>query len=624
MCGIAGFNFGNESLIRSMNRCLTHRGPDSNSIYIEEKLSLGHARLSIIDLSNAGTQPMFYHTGDRKVGIVFNGEIYNYLEVKQRLTQLGYFFNTQSDTEVVLAAYIAWGEKCVNEFNGMWAFSLYDVNKQTLFCSRDRLGVKPFHYFLENKKFVFSSELKSILQHKDLKINRVENINGEAVELYFSLGYIPAPQTIYKNILKLPAGHNLIFDLAQSEIINIYQYYKIPLPAKNSNKEEILAEGKSIMRDAVKLRMRSDVPVGAFLSGGLDSSTVVGEMKHFTNADSLHTFSIGFEEKAYDESKYIFIVKDYFKTLHHHHIYKEEEFDSMWSFYSDLFDEPFGDYSSFPSYQVCKMASEHVTVVLSGDGGDEIFGGYPIYNRGYLSDRLQAIPGAARQLLYKAVSGARRFDKRLEKVSELLRLSLQPKNNFHSQMFNASRYKPESYVEFTVKGLSHTLEIAENDLAEALRIYDLLYNTLADNYLVKVDRTSMRNSIEVRSPFLDYRFIEYAQKIPVQYKVGYVKNKILMRELIKDIVPTEILTRDKMGFTPPINKWLYNSISPEIFVIYLGYLKELNGNLYYFYQNIMFSEERGYMHDFYMMKLVIFGKWFEHWILNIKTVSDNK
>lgn len=622
MCGINGFNFQSQPLAKKMNLTLGHRGPDGNSAYADKKVSLGHTRLSIIDLTDAGVQPMVYEKSGRKLIITFNGEIYNYQEIRAKLKTLGYLFHSHSDTEVVLAAYMEWGERCVHEFNGMWSFCIYDANQDILFCSRDRLGVKPFYYLFEKGKFIFSSEIKAILEHKELRINRVDNINPEAVELFFSLGYIPAPHTIYKNISKLPAGNNLIFDLNRSEIKAIYSYYTVPISAKINNKHELLSEGKYILHDAVKLRMRSDVPVGAFLSGGLDSSTVVGEMRHFTNPEKLHTFSIGFEEKAYDESKYIYLVKDYFKTIHHHHIYTEQEFDLMWSSYSNVFDEPFGDYSSFPSYQVCKMAREHVTVVLSGDGGDEIFGGYPIYNRAYLSDRLQAIPHAARELLYKAAKGARRINSRMEKVSELLRLSLQPKNHFHSQMFNASRYKPESYVAFTLKGLTHSLEIAEDDLAEALRIYDLLFNTLADNYLVKVDRTSMKNSVEVRSPFLDYRFVEYAQKIPVQYKVGFVKNKILMREMIKDIVPLEILNRDKMGFTPPIKRWLYNSISPLEFSTYSGYLKELNEPLYSFYQNLQVPGQSSYMKDFYMIKLSIFGKWFSTWILNNKTVLD--
>ena len=623
MCGISGFNFKSEELIRSMTCSLNHRGPDATSFHVQEDLSIGHNRLSIIDLSQAGSQPMFYRAKEREVCIVFNGEIYNYIEIKAKLGGLGYVFSTHTDTEVIMASYIEWGEECVNEFNGMWSFCLYDLAKGLLFCSRDRLGVKPFYYYYKDQQFIFSSELKAILKHESLSINRANNINKVAVELFFSLGYIPAPHTIYNNVCKLSAGCNLVFNLNTSSISFINAYYQVAPKRDSTNKEALLEEGKEILKDAVKLRMRSDVPVGAFLSGGLDSSAVVGEMRHFTQLENLHTFSIGFEDKLYDESNYINLVKDYFGTIHHHHIYSESDFSSTWNSYSDIFDEPFGDYSSFPSFKVCNMASDHVRVVLSGDGGDEIFGGYPVYNTGYILDKSRAIPEGIRNLLYRATSGLKKSNNRLTKVNETLRLSLLPKNEFHSGLFSDKRYKPQLYRDWSIENLGNALELCENNLSEALRVYDLLHNTLPDNYLVKVDRTSMANSIEVRSPFLDYRFVEYAQRIPAKLKVGFRQNKILMRELIKDIVPKEILTRNKMGFTPPINIWLYNAINEEQFKLYCSYLEDFSAELFSFYQQVLQNNKGGYMRDFYMVKLAIFGKWFERWIdgsnvLNLK------
>jgi asparagine synthase (glutamine-hydrolysing) len=619
MCGINGFNFNDFFLIEEMNAQLHHRGPDKKTSYLNERLSLGHARLSIIDLSDAGNQPMFYEYQGRKVGVVFNGELYNYLELRELLLARGYEFSTDSDTEVLLVSYLEWGEECLRYFNGMWSFCLFDVAKQQLFCSRDRLGVKPFYYFLAGDKFLFSSELKSLVSHKDLNINTLANIDKEAVELFFSLGYIPAPLTIYKSVKKLEAGHNLIYDLRTNRLTKHYSYFEITNLKKGSSTQDLLDEGREILTDSVKLRMRSDVPVGAFLSGGLDSSTVVGEMKNFTNAANLHTFSIGFEEKKYDESHYINLVKDFFQTRHHHHIYQEAEFKDMWSIISDVFDEPFADYSAFASYSVCKLASDHVTVVLSGDGGDEIFGGYPIYSYGYIFNRIQKLPLPIRQWLWrifkKGKSGSKSF-----KFAELLRMSFYNAGEFYSQQLKGERYKPDVFVEWTKEKLTYCLALAENDLAEALRIYDLLFNTLADNYLVKVDRTSMANSIEVRSPFLDYRFINYAQKIPRNLKVNASNNKILMRKIIKGIVPAEILTRSKMGFTPPIHTWLYNSISEEDFNIYLSYLGELNPGLFLFYQDLKLKGGDKNMKDFYMMKLAIFGRWIETWILKKEQV----
>lgn len=615
MCGINGFSFNDKTLIKSMNESLVHRGPDNLSEYVNEFVSLGHARLSIIDLSDAASQPMFYFHKGRNLCIVFNGEIYNYLEIKKKLVNKGYFFSTASDTEVIMAAYLEWGENLVFECNGMWAFCIYDLDKNELFCSRDRLGVKPFYYYQKDEIFIFSSELKGIIEHDYLNINNISNINQEAVELYFSMGYIPAPLSIYNNVFKMEAGSNIVYDLKLKRIRKKYKYYEVPVLQNRSLKNDLISEGKELMNNSVKIRMRSDVPVGAFLSGGLDSSAVVGEMRNYTDPKKLHTFSIGFEEKKYDESHYINLVKDHFGTVHHHRTYKEKDFNSTWSSYSDIFDEPFGDYSSFPSYTVSKMASKKVTVVLSGDGGDEIFGGYPIYNTGFLIEKLRKIPLFSRKLLSK-ITNTNNSNSRLGKVNEALHLSFAKRNEFYSKMFENSRYKPEIFKNWSSLKLKEALDLANNDLSEALRIYDLLTNTLPDNFLVKVDRSSMANSIEVRSPFLDYRFVEYSQRIPNELKVGYINNKILMRKILKGIVPNEIITRNKMGFTPPIYDWLYNSISEEEFNKYLSYLGDMNTELFDFYTNLFRYGKKDYMSNLYLIKLTIFGKWFEKWILN--------
>ena len=614
MCGINGFSFKDEVLIKSMNKSIAHRGPDGLSEHVDEYVSLGHARLSIIDLSDAARQPMFYSHNGRNLCIVFNGELYNYLELKKNLLNLGYFFSNASDTEVIMAAYLEWGENLVNEFNGMWAFCLYDIDKNELFCSRDRLGVKPFYYYKKDGVFVFSSELKGILKHDYLQINKISNINQEAIELYFSMGYIPAPFSIYNNVFKMEAGSNIVYDLKSKRIRKKYKYYTVPVLQNKCSKNELYQEGKELLNNSVKLRMRSDVPVGAFLSGGLDSSAVVGEMRNFTDLKKLHTFSIGFEEKKHDESHYINLVKDHFGTAHHHHIYNEDDFNDTLPLYANIFDEPFGDYSSFPSYTVSRMASKEVSVVLSGDGGDEIFGGYPIYNTGFLLEKIRKIPEFSRKLLLKITSN-NKSNTKLGKVNEALRLSFAEKKDFYSQMFQNSRYKPEVFKNWSSIKLKEALDLANNDLSEALRIYDLLTNTLPDNFLVKVDRSSMANSIEVRSPFLDYRFVEYSQRIPNELKVGYTNNKILMREIISGIVPKEIITRNKMGFTPPIHNWLYSSISDEEFNKYLHYLSDINTGLFDFYTNLFHFGNKDYMSNLYRIKLVIFGKWFEKWIL---------
>ena len=345
MCGISGFNFKNNSLIQHMNQQLIHRGPNGHYYYSDENVSIGHTRLSIIDLSTEANQPLNYSHNENRYSIVYNGEIYNYIELRERLIIIGHQFKTMSDTEVILASYNEWGEQCINYFNGMWSFCIYDHRKEILFISRDRLGVKPLYYYNQGEVFVFSSEIKSILIHKELEIDRLENINTNAVEMFFASGYIPAPLSIFKNVSKLQNGHNLVFDLKSKKIVKNYKYYSLPI-FNNSIflEKKLIEEGKYLLQDSVKLRMRSDVPVGAFLSGGLDSSAIVATVSKLSDINKFHTFSIGFDDKIYDESFYINIVKDHYKTIHHHYIYNEIDFNTFWPDYSKTFDEPFGVY----------------------------------------------------------------------------------------------------------------------------------------------------------------------------------------------------------------------------------------------------------------------------------------
>jgi asparagine synthase (glutamine-hydrolysing) len=615
MCGISGFNFANEALIQRMNQELIHRGPDGQSFYSDDNVSIGHTRLSIIDLSTEANQPLQYIHNEHRYSIVFNGEIYNYIELRDKLKLIGYQFRTMSDTEVILASYNEWGEQCIKYFNGMWSFCIYDYQNKTLFLSRDRLGVKPLYYYYQDDVFVFSSEIKAILVHKELEIDRFENINTNAVEMFFASGYIPAPLSIFKNISKLQNGHNLLFDLKSKKIIKNYKYYSFPVLNNSSSLEKkLIEEGKYLLQDSVKLRMRSDVPVGAFLSGGLDSSAIVATVSKLSNYNKFHTFSIGFDDKMYDESVYINMVKDHFKTNHNHYIYSEIDFNTFWPEYSKTFDEPFGDYSSFPTNKVSSMASKDVTVVLSGDGGDEIFGGYPIYNIGYLINNLRKLPISAISILSKISNSIKTFDHRLEKINELFKIALNPNQKFYSSSFSNNRYKPEFFQNFSESKLKEALKLSENNLSEALRIYDLTSNTLSDNYLVKVDRASMKNSIEVRSPFLDYRFIDFSQRIPSHLKVTTFNTKILMKKIIKDTVPKEIINRKKMGFTPPIQNWIYKDLNKSTIEYYLEVLEKLNSSLNLFYRENVIYNEPSYIVNSYFIKLLIFGKWFDYWI----------
>ncbi|CAB3290091.1 Asparagine synthetase (glutamine-hydrolyzing) [Methanocaldococcus lauensis] len=632
MCGINGIVRFSENVleeeIKKMNDTIRHRGPDDEGVCIfnteNYSIGLGHVRLAILDLSEKGHQPMGYNIENDKIIyrddelykadiiIVYNGEVYNYLELKER-----YNLETETgtDTEIILKLYNKLGYDCVKEFNGMWAFCIYDKRKNILFCSRDRLGVKPFYYYWDENEFVFSSELKGILSVK--KINKKENINKEAVELYFALGFIPSPYCIYKNTFKLEARQNLIFDLNKKEIKKYY-YWELPKYNPIYDKEKLIEEGKKLLYDAVKIRMRSDVPVGAFLSGGLDSSTVVGVMREFTDLKKLHTFSIGFEGK-YDETPYIKIVVDYFKTNHHHYYFKEEDFEKLIDKYSWIYDEPFGDYSGFPTYKVSEMAKQFVTVVLSGDGGDEIFGGYLNHVNGYRMDFIRKLPKILRILgsklpVKKNLNGI----VNLYLLKEAFRLSLINPEKFYAESIKEEAIRPEIYKKWTTEKMKYCLIKGDNKLGESMRIFDLLYNTLPDNFLVKVDRSSMANALEVRSPFLDYRFAEFSQKIPTEWKIDLFKTKKLMREIIKDILPEEIVNRGKQGFTPPLADWiLKEKYLNEIFEK-VEILKEIDYELYRFFKEKVFKNKEQSLYRNYLIRLFLFIKWWERWIDMVK------
>jgi len=608
MCGINGFNWDDKELTKQMNELIKHRGPDGKGTYTDDLVSLGHVRLAILDLSEKGKQPMGYEHNYKKVIIIHNGEVYNFLELRKVLEERGYKFKSNTDTEVILASYLEWGFDCVNKFNGMWAFCIYDLNKKILFCSRDRVGEKPFYYYFDGDKFIFSSELKGILKHKYLNLNTPKNISKDAVDLYFSLGFVPAPYSIYKNVFKLESRQNMVFNLEKKEIKRWY-YYEIPKYEPIYDKEELISEGKKILRDAVRLRMVADVPVGAFLSGGLDSSTVVGVMKEFTCNNGLHTFSIGFEE--YDETPYINTAKDYFKTKHHHYYFTEEHLGKLMKKYMYIYDEPFEDYAGLPTYKLSKSAKKRVSVVLTGDGGDEIFGGYESYVIGFRMDFIRKLPKFLR-VIGSNMPVRKNQNNYLFLLKEAFRLSLHNLKFFHAESFSGTGLRPKIYKDWTTEKLDYCLHKTRNKLGEASRLYDLLFYSIPDKFLVKSDRASMATALEIRTPFLDYRFIEFSQKIPTEWKIDFFKTKKLMREIIKDILPKEILYRDKQGFAPALQRPIlkkYESFLAE----YLGFLKNINPELYDFFQKKVFKENNE-IYNNYKIRLFLFGLWYEKWI----------
>lgn len=576
MCGITGFlHFDKErkvdgSVIKKMTDAITYRGPDGSGYFIHENLALGHRRLSIIDLST-GDQPMF--SDDRSIALIFNGEIYNYIELKEELIKAGYQFKTSSDTEVIITAYRHWGIECQNKFNGMWSFALWDDNKKQLFLSRDRIGEKPLHYSTHDNTLLFGSEIKSIFEYGVPRIP-----DTELTEIYLSLSFVPAPYTFFKNIKKLKAGHCLVVTAGQVKEIKYWDLPAIDEGNMLNDKEAIYKNFEMLFTDSLKIRMRSDAPFGAFLSGGLDSSTIVALMAEHSNYP-VQTFTIGFKEKEFDERHLAKLVADKFGTAHHEYLVEPESFDEALTKIIHHYDEPFGDSSAIPTGHVSKFAAaNNVKMVLTGDGGDELLSGYTTYQGEKFSEQYKKLPGWFRKAFPGFVSGistpfrgSLRY--KLNRVQDVCRLA---NMDFESRYLN----KVSSIDVETIKQMTKGQQVipVEDFLKEMMAdcnykdsFYKLMYMnlklTLPDDMLVKVDRMSMAYSLETRAPFLDYRLIEYMVNVDKKVKMqGYERKSILKKSLAKKL-PEPLLNASKKGFRVPLREWFKDE----------GFSVELNG-----------------------------------------------
>ena len=549
MCGIEGFNFSDKAAIRRMIRLQNHRGPDDSGVFVDNKISIGNNRLAIIDLSKKGRQPMSNEDGS--IWIVFNGEIYNFQPLREELEAQGHKFASDTDTEVLVHGYEEWGETFVKKLNGMWAFAIYDSRKNILYMSRDRFGKKPLYYYYKDGELIFASEIKAIMSHKTVD----RKINPAAVEFYIGLSWIPEPLTIYKNIFKLPKSSYCIFDLKKKKFTKIEKYYSIQnYSQKIQDKDTIIKTVRKLIDDSVKLRMIADVPVGSFLSGGLDSSTVTATMLNIIGKhEDLHTFSIGFEGN-YDESRYALSMAETLGTTHHHEYFGQKDFDRLMKNIYFYYDEPLADPSIYPTYKVSELARKFVTVSLSGDGADEMFGGYGHYVNYKRLNVLKKFPNAMK------IAGRIFFDKTYKATNS--KYAMKFLNDFNEVL--DSRHVPNQTS--TSMKMLQQMKSKKNDMLDRAFDFDINF-TLVDGYLVKVDRASMANSLEVRCPFLDYRIADFSQKIPSSYKVSLYGTKVIFREIISDRVPKIITSRKKkMGFTPPIIEWLnkdYKSVADE-------------------------------------------------------------
>jgi asparagine synthase (glutamine-hydrolysing) len=566
MCGISGFaGEGDLGALKRMNDAITHRGPDAEGLWRDERagVHLGHRRLSIVDIGG-GLQPMW--TPDGALGVIFNGEIYNHLDLRAELSALGHQFRTDhSDTEVLLHGYRAWGPGFVNRLNGMWAFVLYDRNQRRLFCSRDRFGKKPFYYSVRNGTFIFASELGALRKHPLAPTQ----VSPRSLKKYFAYGYIPAPSTILDGVQRLPGGHSLTFDLAtrQARVEKYWDFVIEPFESLPADPEAEWGERLvELVSSAVKRRLMSDVPLGFFLSGGIDSSSVAALATRHMDRARMNTFSIGFEEASFDESRYANQVASQLGTRHHPDVLSLEKARSLLPEIIGRLDEPMGDSSLLPTYLLCRHTRAHVTVALGGDGADELFAGYDPF---------------------RALRAARAYARLVpQPVHEAVRLVMSRLPVSHANMSLDFRIKR------TLRGLSHpprlwcpvwmgTLdpgEIAElfrepvdlEDLySEAieqwdacrqpdivdkvLQFYTKLY--LQDDILTKVDRASMMHSLEVRAPYLDIELVDFVRRIPHRYKYRRGVTKYILKKALEPVLPRDILYRSKKGFGVPIGSW---------------------------------------------------------------------
>ena len=619
MCGICGFiDYRNpintrKELVYKMCDLLIHRGPDEFGYYFNENVGLGHRRLSIIDLSS-GQQPMKNIRND--IWIVFNGEIYNFPELKEELLAKGFVFNTNSDTEVIINGYDCYGVNILNKLNGMFVFAIWDEKKKRLFAARDRLGKKPFYYYAGSDQFVFASELKSLLVVPDI----ARNINPEAIDKYFSFGYIPAPMTIIDNIYKLRPGHFLLWE---NETVSTHQYWDVEYKESQlcKTEDDYVDYLDELLAAAVKRRLISDVPLGAFLSGGIDSSTVVGMMAR-ASSNPVKTFTIGFEEQIYSEIEDARIVANSFSTDHHEYKVKSNAIDILpklvWHF-----DEPFADSSAVPTFYVSKIARENVTVILSGDGGDELFAGYRSYHKRNQYEAFKKLPRSFRNKLIGPI--ARKLPINAKGKYFLLELSQLEK----SENFKIIEIYPQIKQDLYSTDFNHQLE--EYDGFEALvdywknmpvspklsrmQYFDTKFY-LPEDILVKVDRMSMANSLETRAPLLDYKVVEFAATIPAELQFKDGSGKYILRKMASRFLPGHVFTKPKQGFAIPMKEWFQNELKGYALDMLTsarfsnrGYFKDKNIN---FILNEHLKGHRDY--SMWIWSLLIFELWHQTYL----------
>jgi asparagine synthase (glutamine-hydrolysing) len=584
MCRIAGIINKNASadklkqVVIAMRDTMANGGPDGYGFYVNQKcgLAFGHRRLSILDLSETlGKQPML--TPDQNFCITFNGEIYNFKEIRTELEHKGYTFASQTDTEVVLKSYQCWGANCIYRFIGMFAFAIYDKSKNTLILCRDRVGVKPLYYYFDDNIFMFSSEVRAF--HQASEFNK--SINLSALDSYFKYGYVPAPNTIYKNTYKLPPGSYLEMDLNTmsykiERYWDILDYYNKPKLVISRN--EALEQLETLLKSAFQYRMVSDVPVGLFLSGGYDS-TLVASLLQSESSTKLKTFTIGFDESEFDESSIAAQIASHIGSDHSTLICSPDDALELAPKISDIFDEPFADASAIPTYMVSEFARRQVKVALSGDGGDEMFLGYNHYFTDFdTAIKLANLPPAIKFALtalepivrfggrrVEQLTAGKTLNHRIDTALRILKAgnrvqSIRHKSEYHSFIANecralviGERYDVETFHE-------RSYDLAEqSDSRDVMSALDFM-TYLPDDVLCKVDRTTMHHGLEGREPLLDHRIAEFAARLPADLKIPDNLSKSLLKDIVHQYVPKALVDRPKSGFSIPLDRWLKSDL----------------------------------------------------------------
>ena len=546
MCGIYITNIPyDKNEVKEKLKSISYRGPDFMGIQQKNNLTFGHLRLSILDLDPRSNQPMHYEN----LTIVFNGEIYNYKDVKKDLVELGYSFKTESDTEVLLIGFRHWGNSVLEKINGMFAFSIYNSETNVLFSARDRLGVKPFYYFWDGDKIEICSQIRPMLKGK--------KINEEAISIFLDCMFVPSPYSIVEKVYKLPPGNYMELNL-NSKILDVKEYWNLKdVKVRNISYEDAKSELRELLLDSIKIRLQSDVPIGSFLSGGIDSA-LVSSMAAQVSETQIKTFSIGFDNPEYDESK---IAEQYAKFINSEHrttICSPKDILSLIPKLTKVYDEPFADSSALPSLLLNKVTKKYVTVALSGDGGDESFIGYTFFDSLVRNKKIMEIPYFIRKFLSQPFI-LRLFGLNSHRVRNAL--NTKTKNDFIENIFSRKGFLLKKKNQSWMKYYNDYKSWSNIFLQKAADLNIKLW--LENDSNVKVDRASMAYSVEVRSPFLDYRIVEFARTLPMQYRYEKGNMKKILRDLLKDYIPEELFNQPKRGFAVPIGDWMRNELKEE-------------------------------------------------------------